>query len=150
MANVDSTGLDVYLVALGTPMDTKAACTTAIAAGKRIGKVKSLGELGGTRAINEHKYLSNDETEKSVGSISFGSLAIDCPYAPSDTAGQAELRSMFDGKTRKAMIIKETDGNFTTVSSVICSSSMKGYELDNFDIFKATVEINAMYKDVIA
>lgn len=147
---VDSTGMDVYLVETSVTTTLKSDCTTAIAAGKRIGKVKSLGALGGTRAITENKYLSNDDTEKSVGSVSYANLTVDCPYNPADTAGQQELRDMFDGKTRKKMIIADTDGNFTVVPSVICSGAQKTYALDEFVMFNATIEVDAAYVDVTA
>lgn len=147
---VDATGLDVYLVATATVTTTKAECATAIAGGKRIGKIKGLGDIGGTRAINEHKYLSNDDTEKSVGSVSYGNLTIDCPFNPADTAGQAELVSMFNTKTRMKMIIAETDGNYTVIPSVICSGSKKTYAIDDFVMYQATVEQDAKEVNITA
>ena len=147
---VDATGLDCYLVATSVATTTKAECATAIAAGDRIGKIKSLGDIGGTRAITEHKYLSNDDTEKSVGSVSYGNLAMEMPFDATDTAGQSELRAMFDGKTRKKLIIAETDGNYTVIPSVICSDAKKGYSIDDFVLFKATVEQDAKELNIIA
>lgn len=147
---VDATGLDVYLVALATVTTTKADCATAIAGGKRIGKIKSLGDIGGTRTITEHKYLSNDDTEKSVGSVSYANLTLEMPFNAADTAGQAELRSMFDGKTRMKMVIVETDGNYTVIPSVICSAAPKGYAIDDFVMFKPVVEQDAKEVNVIA
>ncbi len=67
MATIDSTGSEFYLVAAGTTLTLKTDCTTAIAAGKKIAKVTGLGDIGGTRAVQEIKYLSNDDSEKSIG-----------------------------------------------------------------------------------
>lgn len=146
---VDSTGLDCYLVPVATVTTLKSDCATAILTGKRIGKTKSLGDIGGTRAITEHKYLSADDTEKSVGSVSYGNLSIEAPFNATDTAGQAELRVIFGDKSERKMIIKETDGNYTVVP-VKASSVMKGYAIDDFVMFRCTVEQNGASVDVIA
>lgn len=147
--SIDSTGLDCYLVATTVATTTKAECTTAIAAGKRIGKLKSLGDIGGSRAITEHKYLSNDDSEKSVGSVSYGNISLEMPFSSGDTAGQAELRSMFANKTRMKMIIAETDGNFTTLP-ILTSDSKKGYTIDDFVMYKVTVEQDGSELNIIA
>ena len=146
---VDSTGLDCYLVDTTVVTTTKADCATAIAGGKRIGKIKDLGEIGGTLAVTEHKYISKDDTEKSIGSVSYGNFTISCPFNPADTAGQAELQSMFANKTRKTMIIVETDGNYTVIP-VATSSSKKAYALDDFVMYNAVVEQNGAEVNVIA
>ena len=146
---IDSTGLDCYLVATTVATTTKAECTTAIAAGKRIGKLKSLGDIGGTRAITEHKYLSSDDSEKSIGSVSYGNISLEMPFKSDDTAGQAELRDMFANKTRKKMIIAETDGNFTVVP-VLTSDSKKGYQIDDFVLYKSVLEQDGAESNIIA
>ena len=146
---VDATGLDCYLVATSVVTTTKAECTTAIAAGKRIGKLKSLGDIGGSRAITEHKYLSNDDSEKSAGSVSYGNISLEMPFSSGDTAGQAELRSMFANKTRMKMIIAETDGNFTALP-ILTSDSKKGYAIDDFVLYKVTVEQDGSELNIIA
>lgn len=150
MATLDATGLDCYLVTTVTVATTKAECTTAIGAGKRIGQIKTLGDIGGTRAITEHKFLSADDTLKSVGSVSYGNISLDMPFNASDTTGQDALRDMFDGKTRMKLIIKETDGNFTVIPSVICSDAKKSYTVDDLVMFKAVIEQDAKEVNVIA
>lgn len=148
MAVADSTGLDVYLVASATATTTKAACATAIAAGKRIGKVKSNIDLNGSRSITEHKYISVDDSEKSIGSISYGNFTVDCPYDAADAIGQADLRAMFNGKTRRKMIIKDANGDYTT-APIICSSVKKTFAAEDFVMFGATIELDGPYLDVI-
>ena len=144
---VDSTGLDIYLVPLATATTTKAACTTAVAAGKRLIKTTTLGDIGGTRAVTEIKYLSNDDTEKSIGSVSYGNIAVEMPFNAADTAGQAEMRTIFGNKEARKAIIKETDGNFT-VFPVKCSAFFKAYAIDTFVMFKGTIEQNGAHVDV--
>lgn len=145
----DATGIDIYLVAEATVTTTKANCTTAIATGKRLIKTKTLGDIGGTRSVTEHKYLSLDDSEKAMGSISYGNLAVEMPFNAADTAGQADMKSMFGDKSARKAIIKETDGNFTVIP-VKCSSWMKGYAIDDFVMFKGTLEQNGAAVDVIA
>jgi len=146
---VEATGLDIYLVAAATVTTTKAECATAIAAGKRLIKTKTLGDIGGTRAVTEHKYLSDDDTEKSLGSVSYGNVAVEVPFNASDAAGQAEMKAIFADKSERKVIIEETDGSYT-VLPVKCSAWMKSYAIDDFVMFKGTLEQNGAHTDVIA
>lgn len=149
MATTDSTGSEFYLVASSTLVATKANCTSAIAAGKKIAKVRNLGDIGGTRAVSEIKYLSNDDTEKSIGSVSYGNLQIETPFDAADTAGQTDMRTMFNDKSARILIIKNTDGNFTTLP-VKCSSAIKAYAIDEMVVFKGTLEQNGAHSEVTA
>ena len=145
--SIDSTGSEFYLVATTATLTTKADCTTAIGTGKKIAKVTGLGDLGGTRSVQEIKYLSNDDSEKSIGSVSYGNLTIESPYDSEDTTGQKELRTMFNDKSARILIIKNTDGNFTHLP-VKCSGSLKTYSIDAMVMYKATLEINGKYTEV--
>ena len=149
MATIDSTGSEFYLVAANTVLATKANCTTALASGKKIAKVTGLGDIGGTRSVQEIKYLSNDDSEKSIGSVSYGNLTIESPYDVADTAGQDDLRDMFDDKSARILLIKNTDSNFTYLP-VKCSGALKTYSIDAMVMFKATLEINGKYTEVSA
>lgn len=149
MATIDSTGSEFYLLAASTILTDKATCTTALASGKKIAKVTGLGDLGGTRSVQEIKYLSNDDSEKSIGSVSYGNLTIESPYDVADTAGQDDLRDMFDDKSARILLIKNTDGNFTHLP-VKCSGALKTYAIDAMVMFKATLEINGKYTEVVA
>jgi len=146
---VDATGLNIYLVGATVVTTLKSDCATAILTGKRLIKTKTLGDIGGTRAVTEHKYLSLDDTEKSMGSVSYGNLAVEMPFNAADTAGQAEMKAIFADKSERKAIILETDGNYT-VLPVKCSAFMKGYAIDDFVMFKGTLEQNGAHTDVIA
>lgn len=147
MATLDSTGSEFYLVASNTVLATKANCTTALATGKKISKVRNLGDIGGTRAVNELKYLSNDDSEKSIGSVSYGNFSIETPFDAADVTGQAELKTMFGDKSARILLIKNTDGNFTHLP-IKCSSAMKTYAIDEMVIFKSTIEQNGAATEV--
>ena len=147
--SIDSTGSEFYLVPTSATLTTKADCITAIGTGKKIAKVTGLGDLGGTRSVQEIKYLSNDDSEKSIGSVSYGNLTIESPYDSEDTTGQKELRTMFDDKSARILVIKNTDGNFTHLP-VKCSGALKTYAIDAMVMFKATIEINGKYTEVVA
>lgn len=149
MATLDSTGSEFYLVAANTVLATKANCTTALASGKKIAKVTGLGDIGGTRAVQEIKYLSNDDSEKSIGSVSYGNLTVETPFDSADTTGQKDLRDMFDDKSARILLIKNTDGNFTHLP-VKCSGAIKTYAIDTMVMFKATIEQNGKATEVTA
>ena len=149
MAFVDSTGTDFYLVATSVATTTKAACTTAIATAKRIKNLKTFGDIGGTRAVSAEKFLSLDDTVKSMGSISYGNMPVECLFDSADTEGQSILKTMYLDKSERKMIIKNTDGNFT-VLPVKVSSSMKTYAIDTFVMYKGTIEQNGAEIEVIA
>ena len=149
MAFVDSTGTDFYLVATSAATTTKAECTTAIATAKRIKNLKTFGDIGGTRAVTESKFLSSDDSVKSMGSISYGNMPVECLFDPADADGQAVLSTMYSDKSERTMIIENTDGNFT-VLPVKCSSKMKTYAIDEFVVYKGTIEQNGEESEVIA
>lgn len=149
MATLDSTGSEFYLVPTTATLTTKAECTTAIGTGKKIAKVTGLGDIGGTRAVQEVKYLSNDDSEKSIGSVSYGNLTVESPFDVADTAGQDDLRDMFDDKSARILVIKNTDGNFTHLP-VKCSGAIKTYAIDTMVMFKATIEQNGKATEISA
>ena len=149
MAFVDSTGTDFYLVATSVATTTKAACTTAISTAKRIKNLKTFGDIGGTRAVSESKFLSADDSIKSMGSISYGNMPVECLFDPADADGQAVLSTMYSDKSERKMIIKNTDGNFT-VLPVKCSSKMKTYSIDEFVVYKGTIEQNGAELEIVA
>lgn len=149
MATIDSTGSEFYLVAANTVLTAKSDCTTAIGTGKKIAKVTGLGDIGGTRAVQEIKYLSNDDSEKSIGSVSYGNLTVETPFDVADAAGQNELKTMFDDKSARILVIKNTDGNFTHLP-VKCSGALKTYAIDAMVMFKATIEQNGKATEVTA
>lgn len=146
---IDSTGSEFYLVAADTILTSKADCTTAIGTGKKIAKVTGLGDIGGTRAVQEIKYLSNDDSEKSIGSVSYGNLTVETPFDVADAAGQKDLRDMFDDKSARILIIKNTDSNFTYLP-IKCSGALKTYAIDTMVLFKATIEQNGKATEVSA
>ena len=149
MAFVDSTGTDFYLVATSVATTTKAACTTAIATAKRIKNLKTFGDIGGTRAVSESKFLSADDSIRSMGSISYGNMPVECLFDSADTEGQLILKTMYADKSERKMIIKNTDTTFT-VLNVKISASMKTYNIDEFVIYKATIEQNSEAVEIIA
>ena len=149
MAFVDSTGTDFYLVATSVATTTKAACTTAISTAKRIKNLKTFGDIGGTRTVSESKFLSLDDSIKSMGSISYGNMPVECLFDSADTEGQSILKTAYSDKSERKMIIKNTDGTFT-VLNVKISASMKTYNIDEFVIYKATIEQNSEAVEIIA
>jgi hypothetical protein len=146
---IDATGIELYLVPTSTVLTTKANCDTAIATGKKIAKVKSLGAIGGSRTVTETKYLSNDDSEKSLGTISYGNVTINTPFNPTDNTGQGELRTMYADKSERIMLIKNTDSTYTHFKCK-CSAAPKEYPLDDFVMLNAVIEQNGAEVEVTA
>lgn len=145
---VDSTGSDFYLVATSAVTTTKAECVTAIATGKQIAKVKNLGSIGATLAVTETKYL-NADSEKSLGSPSYGNFPIETPFNSADITGQADIRAMFADKSARKLIIVNTDETYTVVP-VKCSSAMKTYTIDDMVLFQSTLEQNGASSEIVS
>jgi len=149
MATLDSTGSEFYLVPTTATLTTKAECTTAIATAKRIKNLKTFGDIGGTRAVSESKFLSADDSVKSMGSISYGNMPVECLFDANDTEGQSILKTAYEDKSERKLIIANTDTTFT-VLNVKISASMKTYNIDEFVIYKATIEQNSEAVEIIA
>lgn len=150
MANttIDSNGTLVHLVATTTTTTTKANCVTAIAAGFAIGKVTAEISLGGELATQEHKYL-NADTEYAMGTISYGTFSIDSPFSKSDNAGQEKLKDSAANKTRYKMILSNTDDTYTVVP-IFVKSANKVYPLEDFVMYKTTIQQNGAAVEVTA
>jgi len=145
--SIDSNGLDCYLVPIGTKLETKADCASAISSGKRIGKIKDMGEIGGTRNIIQHEYLSKDDSEKNYGSVTYSNVNINCPFSPTDTEGQGELKAMFNNKEHRMMVIENSDGNYT-VLPVMCAKAAKTYANNDIVMFNSIVEQNGKEEEI--
>lgn len=157
MAIVDSQLTKVYLVPVGTTVTTAADCATAIASGKELKCIQSLGDIGSTRTVQTYKCLDQAQTQKSLGSFDIGNVAVDFLFDPSDTTGQAELRSIYEAGTRKIAIVKLNDqitpttGNPTYITfETAMSSEIISIALDNAVIYKTVLEICSLPDRIIA
>ena len=56
---------------------------------------------------------------------------------------------MFNDKSARILIIKNTDGNFSTLP-VRCSAAIKTYAIDEMVMFKGTLEQNGAHTEVTA
>ncbi len=82
---INSQGTQVYI--LDVPLAAWTDCSeavTAITGGELVGCPQSLGEITETRDMQEYKCLSSDESAKSLGAISRGSLEIGLLFDPED------------------------------------------------------------------
>lgn len=145
---VESQNTKVYLVATTVATSTVAEIETAITTAKQIGCLQSLGDIVTSRNVQEYKCLTSDESAKSLGSISLPSLDIELLFNALDTAGQAELRTMYSANTRRKMIIQLNDEPTGTVTNptyivfeVGLSSEGEAIAIDNAVMYKATIEI---------
>lgn len=139
--SIQSDGLDCYLLATTAATTTHAEITTAITTGKRIGKIKDMGEIGGSRPVQTTTYMSKDDAEKGLGAVEYGNINVNCTFEPADITGQKDLKDMFDGNTARQFVVKESDGAFT-VFPCLCSSSKRVFATGQLVAYNAVVEQN--------
>jgi hypothetical protein len=144
----DSQLTKVYLVATSVATSTAAEITTAIAGGKQIGCLQDVGAITTSRAVQEYKCLSSDETAKSLGSITLPNISMNLLFDADDAAGQAELRTMYANKERRKMIVVLNDtitpstGTPTSITfEAALSSDGVTIAIDSAVMYNATVEI---------
>ena len=100
MNSVDVQGTKTYIV--DVPASEWADCTAAISAihsGKEALCPQSLGDLARTRAVTEYSCISNNESVKSTGKISYADFTIELLFDPDDTAGQKALYDAMENNT---------------------------------------------------
>ena len=148
MTVVESQGTTAHLVATSVVTTTAAEVKAAVTGGKQILCLLDLGDIAlGSRSVQEYNCMSSDESFKSLGSISLANVSPSLLYSPADTAGQADLRDMWDNNTRRKMIIQLNDeitptGNPTyIVFEAAISSPTMGIAKDNAVSFNPVVEI---------
>lgn len=134
MANIPVTnaqGTKVYFVETGTDVSTSAAIEAALATAKTVGCLQSDIDTTITRAVQEYKCLSSDDTTKSFGSISLPNFPINLLFDADNADGQKEIRDMFNDITKRIMIIELTDGDapYSTIASTEAYPSTITFEV---------------------
>jgi len=147
----DVQGTKAYLVATGTDVSDAAAIVIAIAAGKQIGCLQSIGDITQSRAVQEYTCISSDESSKSQGSITLGNQEISTLFNAADAAGQEDLIAMWDGKERRTFIIELNDeitpttGNPTYITyEVFISNVSMPIQKDAAVLYNATLELSSV------
>lgn len=142
---VNSQGTKAYLVAEGTTLATVANVETAIASADAILCIQTFGDITSSRSVQEYKCLSSDETAKSLGSISLGNISLELLFNAKDSAGQAELRSMYADNSKREMIIELNDEGTTNPSYIVFTVGISNEAVsivkDAAVLYKNTVEI---------
>lgn len=146
---VESQGTQAYLLATGTSVTDAAAIKTAIASAKQIDCLLDLGDISlGSRSVQEYNCMSSDNSFKSLGSVSLANITPQLLFKADDTAGQQDLRSMWENNTRRIMIIELNDqitdstGNPTYITfEAAISQPTIGIAKDNAVMYNPTIEI---------
>ena len=99
----------LYIAPVGTVVATPSDIATAISTADIVTGIQSIGEITYSRNTNEFSAIDVDETAYSAGSISIAPLDLSVLFDSTDTAGQAELRTMIGTNSRRVFIIKLTD-----------------------------------------
>ena len=109
----DVQGTKVYLCAKGTTVTTPANAATAITAGKEVLFLQELGDISETKNVTTYSAISASDTQKSIGSLSFGNFALNVLYDSADVKGQADMVTMWENNERRQLVIKMVDGATT-------------------------------------
>ena len=113
---VDSQLTKAYLVPITADLATVAKIETAKATAEQLTCFQTFGDLVETRASNEYKCIDSNDFQVSVGSITGSEIPVEFLFDSQDATGQAELRTMFDAKTRRILIVELNDEPTTGVS----------------------------------
>ena len=137
----------LYIAAAGTDVSTPALIATAISTADITTGIQTLGEVGSSRNVTEYSALDVDETAKSMGSITLGNIPLSLLFDSTDTAGQAELRTMFAANSRRVFIVKLTDDLAVSPSYLTFDGALSGemypIEKDAAVLYDVTVEITS-------
>lgn len=147
----DVQGTKLHLVATSVATSDATEIKAAIAGGKQIGCLQSIGDVTMTRAVQEYTCIDSDDSTKSQGSVSLGNQELSTLFDAADTAGQQELIAMWDTQGRRKLIIELNDeitpttGNPTyIVYEVFVSNVSLPLAKDSAVMYNATVEITSL------
>ena len=138
---LNSKGSEIYII----PRTNFSNCTSAtstILAGVMVNCPQSLGELTETRDMQEYKCMSDNNTYKSLGSISRGSFDIDMILDVAGVSGQQVIRQAFRDNTPLTIGIKLPDDTLYYFDASISGVS-SGFEVDEAIGYTTTIEISS-------
>ena len=151
----NSQGTKVYIAATANAAVADATeVATAIAAGNQIGCIQDLGGLSSSVSVQEYTCLSSNESAKSTGSRSQGNFTVGMLFSAADAAGQAELKTMYDGGQTRTFIIEFNDNGGTnptyeTFEGFVSTEDIVAAK-DNAVMVNMTVEIASARARILA
>jgi len=145
---VDTQGTKVYIVPVGTDLSDATKIATAIATGKQIGCIQSIGSIDTTREVTEYSCLSSNEIAKSLGSTKAGSLEISLLFDAKDAAGQKDLRDMYAANERREFIVELVDNGAVNPTYITFEGAVSALaipiEKDSAVLQNFTVELTSL------
>lgn len=142
----NSQGTKIWTTAVpGTAWADCTAAITALQAGDQVGCPQSIGNLEEERTSTEYKCLSNNESAKSLGAISRGTIEIGMLFDPDDAEGQNALKTAFASNTHIMIGIELSDTGSTNGTMYYFEGAVSkvstGIEQDAAVMYTATIEI---------
>ena len=142
---LSSQGTKIYVAPKGTDVSDCTKVATALGTAKLIGCPQSLGNIEESRDMTEYKCLSSDDTAKTLGAITRGSLEIGLLLDVDDTDGQKALKDAFAANEEVIILVELPDSagahGTTYVFTGLVSSVSTGIEQDAAITYDVTVEI---------
>ena len=139
----DVQGTKVYLCAEGTTVTNPANAATAIAAGKEVMYLQELGDISETKNVTTYSSISDNDTQKAIGSLTFGNFALNVLYDAADVKGQADMVDMWENSERRQLVIEMTDGTISptyVTFEVALSSQVMSFPKDGAVMYNNTAK----------
>jgi len=144
IAITDVLGTKVYLAPKGTVVTTATQASDAATAGKQILCLQELGDVSESKSVTEYSCLEGGDATKSFGSKTLGNFQLDVLYDAADSAGQADMVTMWDNTERRQIIVEMSDGGGTSPSYVTfeigLSTQTMSFQKDGAVMYKNTAE----------
>jgi len=144
----------LYLAADGTAVTTPAEIAAAIAGGKEIVGIQSIGATSVTRSTQEHSAIDTDDVAYSQGSISIAPKDISVLFNALDTAGQDDFKTMFGAKTKRVFICQFTDDGVVSPTyetfTGFSTKSETTFEKGSAYMYNATIQPTTVPLEVAA
>lgn len=142
-----SQGTKVYVADTANALSSTsiaADVATVISAGKQIGCIQDLGEIGASRNAQELSCLSADESTKVLGSMKAGNVSISLLFNATDTEGQASLRAMFNNNETRTIVVEFNDNAGANPTYIFFEGGISDnkyvVQKDNAIMYNTTVE----------
>jgi len=137
-------GTTVYLCAEDTVITDATDAAAALAAGKKIAFLQELGSSTESKPVTNYTELEGVESQKALGSKTFGNMQLNVLYDAADALGQADIIDMWDNSTRREILIVLSDDGGTSPSyvtfTITISEQEMSFEKDNAVMYNNVAE----------
>ena len=139
----------LHLCAEGTAVTTLAECVTAIAAGKELVGIQTLGNTSVTKSTTEFSAIDTNDVSYAQGTNTIATKDLSVLFNSADVAGQSDLKAMFANNTKHVFVCSLTDGTYETFTG-FSTKSEKTFEKGSAYMYNATIQPTTIPLDVVS